>query len=78
MLKKLSTARKFDGEPYHHSLCQVDNQRSLTGLPCENSSVEELLDMLVWELKRLPMIHNGPILADQAKVQDDTDLFTTL
>ena len=41
-------------------------------------TTEELYDMLAWEFSHQQIIHNGPIMADAANVDDDTDLMTTL
>ena len=49
----------------------------LTGLPCASEPAETLLEMLTWEFKRLPSIHNAP-LEQKAAINDDTDMQTTL
>lgn len=38
---------------------------------------DELLELLTWEFRRLPLIHNAP-LEDAAKINDDTKMMTTL
>ena len=42
-----------------------------------NSTTDELIEMLLWEFKRLAIIHNGPLIGESKGVQDDSDLETT-
>ncbi len=50
----------------------------MSGLPCADASADELVAILNWEFKRLPIIHNGPLKASEHnKVDDDTDVLTT-
>jgi len=57
----------------------VDAARgSLKGLWCENLTTPELLDVLKWEFRHQSMLHNAPLGRDEATIQDDTDLLSTL
>lgn len=43
-----------------------------------NAKPDELMHIFEWEFKHLPIIHNAPIIPDDALVGDDTDLHMLL
>ena len=53
--------------------------KASANIPAEikGMSASDLLELLQWEFKRLPLIHNAP-LVDAAQVNDDTKMMTTL
>lgn len=54
-------------------------QRSLLkGLPCENTTLDELVEIVTWEFAHLAIIHNGPLAAEGSLAEDDTRLSTNL
>jgi hypothetical protein len=52
-------------------------KKEIADLSIANSTTDELIEMLVWEFKRLAIIHNGPLIGESKGVQDDSDLETT-
>eukprot|EP00935_MAST-01C_sp_MAST-1C-sp1_P001542 g1542.t1 len=53
-------------------------RHAIQGLPMANASADTLINMLKWEFKRLPILHNGPLLPGGGEIADDSDLETTL
>jgi hypothetical protein len=53
-------------------------RQEITNLPCANATTDDIIGMLSWEFKRLPILHNGPLLPGGGSIPDDSDLLTTL
>ena len=62
-------------------IAAIEAIRSTLLHPYDTMMSEDLLEMLAWEFKRLPVYHNGPLDATEASaagITDDTTLLTTL
>jgi hypothetical protein len=53
-------------------------RQKIANLPCANASTNDIIGMLSWEFKRLPILHNGPLNPGGGSIPDDSDLLTTL
>jgi hypothetical protein len=53
-------------------------RKQIGNLPCANASTDDIIGMLSWEFKRLPILHNGPLKLGGGSIPDDSDLLTTL
>jgi hypothetical protein len=78
--KKMTANAKADSDAKAFELkTLLDAARvDMKGLPCANETDGTLVEILQYEFSRIPIIHNAPVTEAEAKVPDDTDLFTNL
>jgi hypothetical protein len=53
-------------------------RQAIKGLSMVNASTATIVEILKWEFKRLPILHNGPLNPGGGDIPDDSDLLTTL
>jgi hypothetical protein len=59
-------------------IASQDFRTTIANLPMAKANVSVIVEMLQWEFKRLPILHNGPLLQGGGAIPDDSDLETTL